>query len=143
MVTNNLMVRAETSVWSSAVKVWSTLTDPKLIKHYMMGTTVESKWEKGSDITWKGEIIGKKFKDKGEILEMEPFTKIKYSHFSPSSGLEDKPENYHTVTIELETEKNNVKVRLTQDKNNSEKAQKESEMNWNAILNGLKKLIEK
>lgn len=143
MGTNNLMARAETSVWSSAVKVWNTLTDPKLIKQYMMGATVKSKWQKGSPITWKGEINGKKFEDKGEILEIEPFKKIKYSHFSPLSGLEDKPENYHTVTIELETEKDNVKVKLTQDKNNSEKAKKESEKNWNAMLSGLKDVIEK
>jgi len=35
------------------------------------------------------------------ILKLEPLQTLKYSHFSPLSGLTDKPENYHTVTVEL------------------------------------------
>ena len=143
METKKFIAKVETEVLSSAEKVWNALTDPKLIKEYMMGAMVESNWEKGSDITWRGEVNGTKYDDKGKILKYEPYKILSYSHFSSSSGLEDKPENYHTVIIELDTEKSNTKVTLTQDKNNSEKSQKESEKNWSAMLSGLKNLVEK
>ena len=143
MHTENLVAKAETTINTSADKVWKALTDPKMIKEYMFGATVSSDWKKGSQITWKGEMKGKTYEDKGEILEIVPKKKLKYTHFSPLSGLPDKSENYHTVTIALEEEKNSTHVTLSQDKNNSEKSKNESEKNWNAMMESLKKVVEK
>ena len=86
---------------------------------------------------------GKKYEDKGEILEIVPEKELKYSHFSPLSGQPDKPENYHTVTITLKEAKNKTGVSLTQDKNKTEKTKDETEKNWNTMLESLKKLLEK
>jgi uncharacterized protein YndB with AHSA1/START domain len=119
------------------------LTDPKIIKEYMFGATVTSDWKQGSQITWKGEMKDKKYEDKGEILEIIPEKKLKYTHFSPLSGLPDRSENYHTVTIALDEEKNKTHVSLSQDKNNSDKEKSESEKNWNAMMELLKKTIER
>ena len=69
--------------------------------------------------------------------------KIQYSHYSPLSKLAEKPENYHTVTIDLTIKKNQTSITLTQDKNGSEKEQKQSEKNWTTMLEGLKDLLEK
>ena len=99
--------------------------------------------EEGSTIIWKGEMDGIKYEDKGEILQINPEKKLQYSHYSPLSKLVDKPENYHTVTIDLTNKKNKTGIILTQDKNSSEKEQKQSEKNWATMLEGLKDLLEK
>ena len=49
-------------------KVWRALTDPGLIKKYMFGSEVNTDWQPGSPITWKGEFEGRPYVDKGEIV---------------------------------------------------------------------------
>lgn len=107
-----------------------------------MDATVESDWKKGSKITWKGEIKGKKYEDKGEILEIAPKKKLAYTHLSSTSGEEDVPENYHTVTVTLSGDNQQTTVSLSQDKNKTEKAKDESQKNWKMMLDGLKKVVE-
>ena len=143
MEAKNLIAKAEITVIVTANKAWEALTNAKQIEKYMFGTTVTSDWKKGSTITWKGEMDGKKYEDKGKILKIDPEKKLQYSHYSPLSKLTDKPENYHTVTINLTTKKNKTSITLTQDKNGSEKEQKQSEKNWATMLEGLKDLLEK
>ena len=108
----------------------------------MFGTHVTSDWRENSPITWKGEWQGKSYEDKGVILQSKPGRTLQYSHFSPLSGLPDKPESYHTVTIELSREANQTRVSLTQDNNSTEEAREHSEKNWEMMLTGLKKFVE-
>ena len=142
-MSKNLVATATTSIGSATSKVWEALVTPGAIKQYMFGADVESEWSEGSEITWKGEMKGKKYEDKGVILKIEPKKTLQYSHFSPLSGKADKPENYHTVTISLSGSGNRTEVSLSQDNNSSEEARKESAKNWGAMLEGLKKYVEK
>ncbi|HKC67859.1 MAG TPA: SRPBCC domain-containing protein [Bacteroidia bacterium] len=139
---NDLTAKASVKINAPIAKVWEGLTNPTLIKKYMMGATVACDWGKGSKITWSGEFKGKKYEDKGEILDIEAEKKLQYSHFSPMSGEEDVPENYHTVTIDLLAEDGQTTVTLLQDKNKTEEAKEESEKNWKSMLDGLKKVVE-
>jgi uncharacterized protein YndB with AHSA1/START domain len=82
-------------------RVWNALTDPKMVKQYMHGTNMSTDWREGSPIKWKGEWKGKPYEDKGTVLAFEPKKLLRYTHWSPMGGSEDKPENYHTVTYEL------------------------------------------
>ncbi len=141
MEKQNLTATAQTMINAPAAKVWEALTDPKKIKEYMFGATVETDWKKGSKITWSGEMKGKKYEDKGEILEIIPERKLAYTHFSPMSGQEDVPENYHTVSIALKGDDEQTEVTLTQDKNVNEESKKEAEGNWKAMLEGMKKVV--
>jgi uncharacterized protein YndB with AHSA1/START domain len=138
----NLIARASITINAPVTKVWDALVEPEAIKQYMFGTNVVTDWRVGSPITWKGEWQGKSYEDKGVILRFEPTRILQYSHFSPLSGLADKPENYHTVTIELSGEGNQTRVSLTQDNNATEKAREHSEKNWEMMLAGLKKFVE-
>lgn len=122
-MSKNLIAKATVSIQSSKRRVWEALTTPDAIKEYMFGADVESDWREGSDITWKGEMKGKKYKDKGVILKSEPEQTLQYSHFSPLSGKPDKPENYHTVTIDLAGSANKTEVSLQQDNNSDEKSE--------------------
>ena len=139
----NLIAKAEADVNAPRSRVWDALVDPGAIKQYMFGTNVSSDWKKGSPITWKGEWEGKKYEDKGTILDIEPGRRLRYTHFSPLAGKPDKPENYHNVTIDLSGEGDRTHVALSQDNNDDEKAKAHSEKNWGNMLEGLKKYVEK
>src|SRR3712207_3761127 len=95
----NLIAKASVTINASSEKVWDALVNPEAIKQYMFGTNVVSGWREGSPIIWRGEWQGKPYEDKGVILRFKPGRGLQYSHFSPLSGLPDKPESYHTVTI--------------------------------------------
>ena len=138
----NLIARASITINAPSINVWNALVNPKAIKQYMFGTNVVSDWKEGSPIVWKGEWQGKSYEDKGVILQFKPGRTIQYSHFSPLSGLSDKPENYHTVTIELSNEGTQTRVSLSQDNNPTEQAREHSEKNWGMMLTALKKFLE-
>jgi len=139
---NEYIAKAETKIDEPVNRVWDALVNPEAIKRYMFGTTVTSDWKEGSPIVWKGEWKGKAYDDKGVILKLQPERVLQYSHFSPLSGQPDKPENYHTVTIELSGDKTQTLVSLSQDNNPTEEARKHSEENWKTMLASLKKLLE-
>ena len=138
----NLIARSSIVVDAPREKVWSALVTPSTIKQYMFGTNVTSDWKEGSPITWKGEWQGKAYEDKGVIRQVQPGQALQYTHFSPGAGLPDRPENYHTVTIQLSAEGKGTRVSLTQDNNLNEEARSHSEKNWSMMLAGLKKVVE-
>ena len=123
--------------------MWHALTDPALIKEYLFGTNVVSDWHEGSPIVWRGEWQGKSYEDKGVILKLEPERMMRYSHFSPLTGLPDVPENYHTVTVQLSGEGARTHVSLSQDHNATEEDRDHSAQNWRTMLEALKRLLER
>jgi uncharacterized protein YndB with AHSA1/START domain len=138
----NLIARSSITIEAPPAKVWQALVTPAAIKQYMFGTNVTSDWKEGSPITWKGEWQGKAYEDKGVIRQFKPNQALQYTHFSPLAGLPDKPENYHTVSIQLSPDGNGTRVSLTQDNNPTEEARSHSEKNWKMMLDGLKKFVE-
>ena len=133
---------AQTDIEAPRSRVWRALTDPDEIQKYMFGSRVETDWKPGSPITWRGEFDGKKFEDKGEILEVEDERRLKLTHFSPLSGENDVPENYHTLVYELQDKGGKTHVSLSQDNNKSEEAAEHSQANWEKVLAGLKRVVE-
>lgn len=108
-----------------------------------VGSKVETDWTPGSPIVWRGEYEGKKYEDKGEILEVEPGRRLKMSHFSPLGGQDDVPENYHTLVYELESAgERRTPISLSQDNNPTEEAAEHSRANWETMLSGLKQVVE-
>jgi uncharacterized protein YndB with AHSA1/START domain len=108
----------------------------------MFGSQVETDWKPGSQIRWKGEFEGKSYEDKGEVLEVEPGRRLKVTHFSPLTGQDDVPENYHTVTYELAEHDGHTHVSLSQDNAGSEQEAEHSSATWQQMLDGLKKQVE-
>ena len=125
-------------------QVWDALTNPDKVRQYMHGTNLATDWKVGSPITWKGEWKGQSYEDKGTVLAVEPPRLLKNTHWSPMGGSDDKPENYHTVTYELEEEGGRTVLTLRQDNNpTQEEAVKMAEDNWGPMLQGLKQTAEK
>ncbi len=137
-----LVAKASTTIQAPVAKVWAALVTPAVIKQYMFGTNVASDFKKGSPIVWKGEWEGKKYEDKGVILDMQREKKLAYSHYSPLSGVPEKPENFHNITIELVDKGPQTLISLSQDNNANEKEREHSQKNWEMMLSGLKKLLE-
>lgn len=136
---------AKTSIFinTPVKRVWLALVTPADIKHYMFGTNAVSNWHVGSPISWKGEWQGKPYEDRGVILRVLPEQMLRYSHYSPLSGLPNEPEYYHTVTIELAPEGSGTRVELTQDNNENDEERAHSEQNWGIVLLGMKRYLEK
>jgi uncharacterized protein YndB with AHSA1/START domain len=141
-MSKDLIARASVIINADRDKVWDALVNPKAIKQYMFGADVVTDWREQGPIVWKGEYQSKPYEDKGVILKFEPGHMLQYSHFSPMSGLPDKPENYHTVTIEVSGGGNKTQASLSQDHNATEKERDESQKNWTAMLDGMKKYVE-
>ena len=99
---------------ASLDKVWDALTIPEEIKKYLHGSTTKTDWVVGHPVTWSGEWNSKAYIDKGIVLAYEPKKLITTSHWSPLSGKEDKPENYHIITYELLSNNNQITLTLTQ-----------------------------
>jgi uncharacterized protein YndB with AHSA1/START domain len=136
------LATAQCEIDAPPEKVWRALTDPQLIKKYMFGSEVRTDWKPGSPITWQGEFEGRKYMDKGEIIAVEPGRRLEITHFSPLTGQEDRPENYHRVSYELQQTDGGTSLRLTQDNSSSAKEAEHSAATWQMMLDGLKKVAE-
>lgn len=142
-MSRDFVAKQSTRINAPVANVWDALVNPAKIKKYMFGTTAVSQWKPGSPIVFQGEWQGKKFEDHGEIVRLEAQRILEYTHFSPLAGQPDRPENYHTITIELSPAGNAATVvTLSQDNNPTEQAREHSEKNWAMMLEGLKKLLE-
>ncbi len=140
---NKLTATVETDIHAPAGKVWQALTDPAMVKQYLFGTDMTADWRKGGAITYKGEWNGNSYTDKGEVIDIVPEKKLHTTYYSGMSGKEDKPENYANVIYYLDQEDGATHVTLTQDNIDDEKQLQHMQDNWNMVLGGMKKLLEK
>lgn len=138
----NLTARAETKIHATATEVWDALTKPELIKKYLMGADVKTDWKVGGPLVYTGEYKGQRFEEKGVIKRIEPKKLLQATHFSTTSGKEDKAENYGLVTWELSEKDGATTVSVSQDHIGNEEGIRQSKANWDSVLSGLKRTIE-
>jgi uncharacterized protein YndB with AHSA1/START domain len=139
---DGIVATAEVTVAAPATAVWVALTDPAQIKEYMFGSTVETDWQPGSPITWTGKYKGQSYRDKGVIITVDPPRLLEVTHFSPMSGAEDVPENYHLLRYTLTTAAQGTHVVLAQDNNADDDAAAHARQNWQSMLAALKRHVE-
>jgi uncharacterized protein YndB with AHSA1/START domain len=124
-------------------RVWAVITDRDAIKEFMFGTAVETDWTIGGPIVWRGVWEGKEYEDKGLILELEPERRLVNTHFSPLSGQDDLPENYHTLTWTLEGRDGMTVLTLSQDNNASADGAEHSKGMWDNLVHSVKAIAER
>ena len=86
---------------------------------------------------------------KGNIIEIEPDTKLVYTTIDPNAAIADLPENYLTVTYLLTSENGKTNLTVTQGdytkvadgERRYQEAYNHGE-GWNPILVEIKKLLE-
>ena|SRR5689334_11223410 len=139
---DHLTATASITLNATPERVWKALTTPAEIKQYLFGTDTHSDFKKGSAITYTGEWEGKKYEDKGVIIESIPNSLLHTTYFSSMSGKEDKPENYANVYYRIEPTGKQTILTITQNNNADEKSRDHSQANWSIVLQGLKKVVE-
>jgi uncharacterized protein YndB with AHSA1/START domain len=139
---NDHVAHAEVEISASPQQVWDALTDPLAISRFMFGSQVDTDWQEGSPITWSGEYDGRSFQDKGQILEVDANRRLRMTHYSPLSGGEDVPENYHTLDYRLADDGDTTRLTLDQGGNDSEEQAEQFAQNWQMSLEQLKQYVE-
>lgn len=141
-MTTDFKTQYKTTINAPLEKVWEALTNPAIVEQYFFGTELVTDWEVGKPIVFQGEWDDKKYIDKGEVLEYEHNKKLSYSFLSSWSGKEDLPENYLWVSYEVKSDGENTELTISQSNYNEELA-KHSDENWAALVDEMRKIIEK
>lgn len=132
-----------------AAKVWEALTQAEWTRQYMFNCAVESDWKVGSPVLWKMQHEGKEIIPvKGEVEEIVPGRRLKYSVIDPGMDIPDIPENYLHVTYILSPSNGQTELTVIQD--GYEHAAKGKERyeeavnagGWSSILAVIKELLE-
>jgi uncharacterized protein YndB with AHSA1/START domain len=139
----NYVAASTVSIDAPPRRVWQVITDPAAVKEFMFGAELTTDWTVGGPMVWRGEWEGKAYRDKGEILEIEPAQRLVHTHFSPLGGQEDAPENYHTLTWTLEDDAGKTRLTLFQDNNDSPEAARHSQGMWDRLVADVKKIAER
>lgn len=147
---NPLVIKNTIKILAPAAKVWDALVNPVQTKKYMFGCETVSDWKKGSELLWRGEYEAKEMVFvKGTILDIQPGKLLVYTTIDPNTNIDDKAENYLTVTYELSENKGKTTFTVTQGDYSKvaegDRRYKDSYNNsegWNPILVQIKQLVE-
>ena len=137
-----IVATAEIDINAPADRVWEALTEPAAVKAWMFGTDLQTNWQVGSPIAWKGEYEGRSYEDKGQVLAFDPPRCFSVTHFSPMTSRDDVPENYHTLVFALTATDDGTHVELTQDNNTSDEEAQHAVANWEQALRAAKAHVE-
>ncbi len=91
-----------------------------------------------------GELSRVQSLSKRIYLEIEPFSKIKYSTFDPNFGIKDIPENYIHVSYELTAKNGKIQLKITNETfdGNMERMERLNQ-GWKIVIEKLKEVAEK
>lgn len=138
-------IRSSSSVRISAPAedVWRAITTPELIREWFFDVETETDWEVGAPIVHRGTWQGRPYEDRGEILAIEPPRRLVHTHWSPMSGLPDRPESYERISWTLEERDGSTELTIAERNLPSEQARATSEQAWALALGNLKELVER
>jgi uncharacterized protein YndB with AHSA1/START domain len=139
----NFTAKIQRTIHAPVSKVWEGLTQPEVVKQYFFGTALVTSWQPGSPIYFRGEWDGKPYEDKGTVLKFEPGKMLQYDYLSSWSDLEDRPENYQIITYRVKKKGENTILTIVQSKIDTLEKKVHSVQNWAALIQELKKLIER
>ncbi len=129
-------------------KVWDLLINPEMTTQYMFGCAIESDWQIGSPVLWRGK--NQEGDDvvfvKGEVLTYEHEKSLAITMFDPNLSMEDIPENYARLTYQITPDGDHTLLEILQDFTGVENAVKrhdESQAGWDNVIQLMKDLIEK
>jgi uncharacterized protein YndB with AHSA1/START domain len=141
-VGDELTTTTSVTIRASVDRVWEALTTPDTIKRWFFGVDTETDWRPGRPIVHRGHYRGKPYEDKGTIERIEPPTLLVHTHWSPVSGLPDRPEHYQRVSWELSDAGGETELTIREVNLPSVEAKRISESSWSAVLANLKSLLE-
>jgi uncharacterized protein YndB with AHSA1/START domain len=81
--------------------VWTVLTSPELVRQWQYDSELDTTWRVGDSIRFRAQWQGQNFEQWGTVQEFDAPSRLRYSLFAPRPGLEDRPENYFTMTYDV------------------------------------------
>jgi uncharacterized protein YndB with AHSA1/START domain len=144
-----LIVKNTINIHATADLVWDALTNPNQTKKYMFGCEALSDWKEGSALIWKGNFNGVELVAvKGNIVKIRQDRFLSYTTIDPNSNLPDLPQNYLTVTYDLEEKEGGTQLTVSQgDYSTVAEGDKRYQETidgggWAPILDAIQKLVE-
>ena len=141
-MSENLTIRKERQINADVEKVWGILTETSTDWNGIKIETT-SDWIPNSDITFSFTWDGKKYADKGKIIQFEKEKIFSYTYWSAFSGLADLPENYSKVEFLLKPFENGTILKLTHTDFATQIMYEHSDKNWEDTLDKIKEKCEK
>jgi uncharacterized protein YndB with AHSA1/START domain len=111
-------VRVSTStitITAPRLVVWDAVTLPENVRRWQYDSDLTTDWVVGQPIRFRAEWQGQVFEQWGTVLEFDAPDRLRYSLFAPRPGLEDRPENYFTMTYELDAVDGATRVTFIQE----------------------------
>ena len=118
------------------------IVNPSKVKIWQYGSDVVTSWEPGTPIRFTTPWGEKVFEQWGTVIEFIPNKTLKYSLFAPRPDLTDSPENYFYMTYLLEEGHEGTRLSIVQDDPRPQTQPAQDYDGENAILKGLKELVE-
>lgn len=129
-----------TYIRTTPQKLWAALTDPKFIREYWFGSTIDSTWTKGAP--WALRKADGETDTAGEVLEIEPAKRVvlRWQNQRVPELAADGPSR---CTIELEPKGESVKLTITHEiERPGSKLIQSVTGGWPLVLSNLKSLLE-
>ena len=147
VLVNNAGIGTATPALRETPEDFRKVLDVNICGSFWMAQAAARVMKEGSSIVHRGEWNGKPYEDKGTIQSFDVDRRLAFTHWSPLSKLEDKPENYHIVSFDLRPINGSTEVVLTQiNQSDNEpltpEIRQEYAKNWAMLLEGLKKSVE-
>ena len=108
----------------------------------MFGASVEAPGVRAAASPGAGSGKASRTKTRARSWKSSHPDRLKLTHFSPLTGQEDRPENYHTVTYELIDRGGATHLALSQDNNADQDEADRASATWTTMLTGLKETVE-
>jgi uncharacterized protein YndB with AHSA1/START domain len=100
---------------ASRETVWSVVTEPAYVKQWQYGSHLQTDWSVGSQIRFISEWQGQTVEQWGTVVHVDAPNRLAYSLFAPRPDLEDKPENYFTMTYILDGDEGATTLTILQE----------------------------
>lgn len=112
---NDVIIARSIILNATPERVWEALTHPGMTKQYFYNCEINSDWQEGSALRWRGSHRGKDIEAEGRILEIIPGRRIKYSGFDRlAAGDLSRSGDIH-ITHEIVPQGNRTKLLTTID----------------------------
>jgi hypothetical protein len=85
------------------------------VRRWQYNSDLTTTWLVGTPIRFGAEWRGQVFEQWGTPLEFDAPSRLRYSLFAPRPGLEDRPENYLTMTYEVDENSEGTSVAFIHD----------------------------
>jgi uncharacterized protein YndB with AHSA1/START domain len=122
--------------------VWAAVTRPEHVREWQYGSELTTDWTVGHPIRFSAQWHGETFEQWGTVEEFCAPSRLRYSLFAPRPGLEDRPENYFTMTYELTDSGEGTRVRfIHEDPREADDGHDESDEE-NPVLTSLRAVAE-